>query len=270
MLRSCDSCLRNALVFCCRPCRWSCICRRDTDTGWLAPEGGGGIRARGADGVRAARQKAGGELDCGGGSLKSTTTEVVPKHWANAQGKNRSQIKVHEINLTESKEKIICCTKNSGQVVSVQQVRGGRSSFLWIWRWGTSWGGSKVKNSISSRSNALVTSQLGCVRVRSLSNMMMEAGGVESHAAGTMTQRRKHLQDSQSITELHFKATTKRMTSQTFAVKACKRLCLNCSVSLGCSVAYLARFQNTFRNFLTVSVLLLPQQSRWRNETLWL
>lgn len=59
MLRSCDSCLRSALVFCCRPCRWSCICRRDTDTGWWAPEGGGGIRARGADGVRAARQKAG-------------------------------------------------------------------------------------------------------------------------------------------------------------------------------------------------------------------
>lgn len=94
------------------------------------------------------------------------------------------------------------------------------------------------------------------------SNMMMEAGGVESHAAGTMTQRRKHLQDSQSITELHFKATTKRMTSQTFAVKACKRLCLNCNVSSGCSVTYLARFQNTFINFLTVSVLLLPQQSR--------
>lgn len=100
-----------------------------------------------------------------------------------------------------------------------------------------------MRNSISSRSNALVTSQLGCMRVRSLSNMMMEAGGVESHAAGTMTQRRKHLQDSQSITELHFKATTKRMTSRTFAVEACKRLCLNCSVSSGCSVAYLADFK---------------------------
>lgn len=56
MLRSCDSCLRSALVLCCRPCRWSCICRRDTVTGWLAPEDGGGIRAKGADGVKAAQQ----------------------------------------------------------------------------------------------------------------------------------------------------------------------------------------------------------------------
>ena len=58
MLRSCDSCLRSALVFCCRPCRWSCIWRRDTVTGWWAPDDGGGIRARGAEGVRAAGEEA--------------------------------------------------------------------------------------------------------------------------------------------------------------------------------------------------------------------
>lgn len=57
VLRSWLSCLRRSVAFCCRPLRWSCICRRLTLL--TALEGGGGIRASGADGVLAANHRAG-------------------------------------------------------------------------------------------------------------------------------------------------------------------------------------------------------------------
>lgn len=57
VLRSWVSCLRRSVAFCCRPCRWSCICKRPTLFTCIALEGGGGIRARGADGVLAANQQ---------------------------------------------------------------------------------------------------------------------------------------------------------------------------------------------------------------------
>lgn len=57
VLRSWPSCLRRSVAFCCRPLRWSCICKRLTLL--TALEGGGGIRARGADGVLAANHRAG-------------------------------------------------------------------------------------------------------------------------------------------------------------------------------------------------------------------
>lgn len=51
VLRSWPSCLRRSVAFCCRPCRWSCICRREAPFTGVVLEGGGGIRASGADGV---------------------------------------------------------------------------------------------------------------------------------------------------------------------------------------------------------------------------
>lgn len=59
ILRSWVSCLRRSVAFCCRPCRLSCICRRPTLFTGVVLEGGGGIRARGADGVWAANHRAG-------------------------------------------------------------------------------------------------------------------------------------------------------------------------------------------------------------------
>lgn len=79
MLRSCDSCLRSALVFCCRPWRWSCICRRDTVTGWFPPEDGGGIRAKGADGVKAAEQNNRTLTQVMFFQITAELIEVVPK-----------------------------------------------------------------------------------------------------------------------------------------------------------------------------------------------
>lgn len=112
MLRSCDSCLRSALVLCCRPCRWSCICRRDTETGWLAPKEGGGIRARGADGVRAAQPTA-------------TETVQTVSIYVLLQYRNRSCPKVF---IQKKSKSLKFWQKDSGQFLSVQQLKSQRAS----------------------------------------------------------------------------------------------------------------------------------------------
>lgn len=66
VLRSWESCLRRSVAFCWRPFRWSCICKRLTLFTWTVLEGGGGIRARGADGVWAANHRAGHVGSAGG------------------------------------------------------------------------------------------------------------------------------------------------------------------------------------------------------------
>lgn len=83
VLRSWLSCLRRSVAFCCRPLRWSCICKRLTLL--TALEGGGGIRARGADGVLAANHRAGQHEgstrgEGGGGGAVSGSNRLVSFH----------------------------------------------------------------------------------------------------------------------------------------------------------------------------------------------
>lgn len=120
MLRSCDSCLRSALVLRCRPCRWSCICRRDTETGWLAPKEGGGIRARGADGVRAAQPTADGLHLCSVAAQKQKLSQNSNKI------KKKIKVEVLMQEIMTDRNSLKFWQKDSGQFLTVQQLRSQR------------------------------------------------------------------------------------------------------------------------------------------------